>query len=117
MSHDTSTAEARADVARTRQNLADTVQALAARADVPTRVRDQAGHLQRRLTGLGARAREKAPQVRDATLTKASRSVPEPARRKAGQVTGAVAARPAALYAVAGTCVAAGLLLWKRGRS
>ena len=112
MSHDTSTAEKHADVAQARQNLAETVQALAARADVPTRVRDQAGHLQRRLTGLGARAREKAPQVRDATLTKASQSVP-----KAGQVTGAVATRPAALYAVAGACVAAGLLLWKRGRS
>ncbi|MDN3357244.1 DUF3618 domain-containing protein [Actinomadura sp. DC4] len=98
MSHDTQprgTPDERgrltADIAQTRQDLAATVQALAAKADVPARVRDRAGDLQERLTGLGAKAREKAPQ--------------------------GPAVRPAVLYAVAGACAVAGLLLWKRGRS
>ena len=109
-----------AGIQETRQDLAQTVQALAAKADVPARVRGKATQVRDQLSGTFSTARDKAPQVRDqvgASLAKASQSIPEPARRTTRQATDAAAKRPAVLYAVAGACTAAGLWLWRRGRS
>jgi ABC-type transporter Mla subunit MlaD len=135
-----------AGIEQTRQDLAKTVQALAAKADVPSRMRDKASQVREQLSGtlttLNSTAREKAPQVREqvagtlttlnttarekapqvreqvtASLTKAGQSIPEPARRTAVQATDAAAKRPAALYAAAGVCTAVGLWLWRRKRS
>jgi MYXO-CTERM domain-containing protein len=113
-----------AGIEQDRQDLAKTVQALAAKADVPARVRDKASQVRDQLSTLNTTAREKAPQMREqvaASLTKAGQSIPEPARRTAvrttRQATDAAAKQPAALYAAAGVCAAAGLWLWRRRRS
>ena len=99
-------------IERTRQDLAETVEALAAKADVPTRVRGKATEVRERLTGTFATltdtAREKAPQVREA--------IPEPARRTTEKAARAVGERPAVLYAVAGAFTVAGLWVWRLRR-
>lgn len=104
-----------AGIEQTRHDLAETVEALAAKADVPTRVRDKTAQVREQLGGkfttLTHTARDRAPGVRDqvtASMTKAGRAIPEPARRT-------VTERPAILYAAAGVCVAAGLWLWRVG--
>jgi hypothetical protein len=108
--------ELTAGIERTRQDLAETVEALAAKADVPSRVRDKAAHVRERATGtvatLTQTAREKAPRVREqvgASLGKAGQTIPEPARRTTSKAARAVGERPAVFYAVAGACTAAGL--------
>jgi hypothetical protein len=99
-------------IERTRQDLAETVEALAAKADVPTRVRGKATEVRERVTGTFATltdtAREKAPQVREA--------IPEPARRTTEKAVRAAGERPAVLYAVAGAFTAAGLWMWRLRR-
>jgi hypothetical protein len=103
-------------IERTRQDPAETVEALAAKADVPSRVRGTATQVRARVTGalttLTDTAREKAPRVREqvgASIGKAGQTIPEPARRTTRQVARAVGERPAVLYAVAGAFTAAGL--------
>jgi hypothetical protein len=110
-------------IERTRQDLAETVEALAAKADVPTRVRGKATEVRERVTGtfttLTDTAREKAPQVREqvgASIGKAGQAIPEPARRTTRKAARAVGERPAVLYAVAGAFTAAGLWVWRLRR-
>jgi hypothetical protein len=99
-------------IERTRQDLAETVEALAAKADVPTRVRGKATEVRERVTGTFATltdtAREKAPQGREA--------IPEPARRTTEKAVRAAGERPAVLYAVAGAFTVAGLWMWRLRR-
>jgi hypothetical protein len=106
-------------IERTRQDLAETVEALAAKADVPTRVRGKATEVRERVTGtfttLTDTAREKAPRVRE-QVGKAGQAIPEPARRTTRQAARAVGERPAVLYAVAGAFTAAGLWVWRLRR-
>jgi ElaB/YqjD/DUF883 family membrane-anchored ribosome-binding protein len=100
-----------AGIEQTRHDLAETVEALAAKADVASRVRGKTaqvrGQISGKFTNLTHTARDRAPGVRD-QVTKAGRAIPEPARRT-------VTERPAVLYAAAGVCVAAGLWLWRIG--
>lgn len=116
-----------AGIDQARRDLAGTMQALAAKADVPARVRDKAGQAREQITGtlstLNSTARDKAPKVRErvsASVTKAGQTIPEPARstvvRTTRQATDAAEKRPAILYATAGVCAAAGLWLWRRRR-
>jgi hypothetical protein len=79
--------ELTAGIEQTRQELAETVEALAAKADVPTRVRGKATELGERVTG---------------TLTTLSQTVRE---------------RPGILYAAAGVLTAAGVWVWLKRRS
>jgi hypothetical protein len=108
-----------AGIEQTRHDLAETVEALAAKVDVPSRVREKTvqvrGQVSDRIGTLTQTARDKAPQVR-ASLAKAGDRIPEPARRTTQKATDAAARRPAILYAAAGLCTAAGLWLWTRGR-
>jgi hypothetical protein len=104
-----------AGIEQTRHDLAETVEALAAKADVASRVRDKTAQVREQLGGrfttLSHTARDRAPGVRDqvtASVTRAGRVIPEPARRT-------VTERPAVLFATAGVCVAAGLWLWRIG--
>jgi hypothetical protein len=104
-----------AGIEQTRHDLAETVEALAAKADVPSRVREKTAQVRERVSGkvttLTHTARDRAPGVRDqvtASVAKAGQAIPEPARRT-------VTERPAVLYAAAGVCVAAGLWLWRIG--
>jgi hypothetical protein len=114
-----------AGIEQARKDLSDSVQALAAKVDVPARVKDRAGEARRRIDGtiatINRTAREKAPGVRDkvsTSLGKAGQALPEPARdtvvRTTKQATEAAGKRPGALYAAAGACVAAGIFLWRR---
>ena len=105
-----------AGIEQTRHDLAETVEALAAKTDVPTRVRDKTTQVREKISGkvttLTDTARDRAPHVRDQVTTsiaKAGRTIPGPARRT-------VTERPAVLYAAAGVCAAAGLWLWRLGR-
>ncbi|WP_460356273.1 DUF3618 domain-containing protein [Actinoallomurus acanthiterrae] len=115
-------------IAATRQELGETVEELAAKADVPSRVKDKAAQLREQATGAPATltrtARDKAPQIREqvtGTAAKAGQVIPEPARRTAVRATGQTAQaareRPGVLYAATGACTAAGLWLWRRGSS
>jgi len=116
--------ELTAGIEQTRQDLAETVEALAAKADVPTRVRGKATEVRERVTGtvttLTRTAREKAPQVREqvgTSIGKAGQTLPEPARRTTRQAARAVGERPAVvLYTVAGAFTAAGLWVWRQRR-
>src|SRR3569833_440840 len=140
MSQDTTRADGAAERARlvagieqSRADLARTVPALAAKADVPSRVRDPAAQVRGRsrtlnlaardrapqareqLAALNQTAREKAPLVRDqvtATLGRAGQNLPEPAR----QAAAAAGRRPALVYGAAGVGVAVALLALRRGR-
>jgi hypothetical protein len=126
-----------AGIEQTRQDLARTVQALAAKADVPARVRGKAGQVREQLltlnqtardrapqvreqlAALNQTAREKAPQVRDqvtATLGKAGQNLPEPARRTTRQAADAAGRRPGLVYGAAGVCAAVALLALRRRR-
>jgi hypothetical protein len=123
-----------AGIEQARKDLSDSVQALAAKVDVPSRMKDTAGRAREQLGGtlatLNRTAREKAPHVRDRvaaslgkaghTLEKAGQKLPEPARstavRTTRQATDVAGKRPRAVAAVAGACAAAGLLLWRRKR-
>lgn len=92
-----------AGIEQNRQELAKTVQALAAKVDVPKRVR-----------GSAARMRERAREKVTASLGRAEESIPEPAR----QAADAAGRRPALVYGAAGLCAAAALLaLSRRKRS
>jgi hypothetical protein len=119
--------ELKAGIEQTRQDLGETVEALAAKADVPSRVRDKATRMREQATGtlatLTHTVRERAPQVREQAavpIAKASKAIPEPARRTAVRATRqtaqAAGERPGVLYAAAGTCAVAGLWMWKRSR-
>ena len=116
-----------AGIEQSRRDLAQSVQALAAKVDVPTRVRDKAGQARGQIGGtldsLNRSARDKAPKVREkvsASVTKAGQTIPEPARttavRTTRQATAAAEKRPAVLYAAAGVFTAAGLWLLRRKR-
>lgn len=109
-----------AGIERTRTDLAETVEELAARADVPSRVRGRATEVREQVTGtlttLTATAREKAPHVREQVGASIGKAVPEPARRTTRQAADAVRNRPAVLYAVAGVFAVAGLWVWLRSR-
>jgi Protein of unknown function (DUF3618) len=135
----------KAGIEQTREELGDTVDALQAKADVPSRVRDRAAQLREQATGtlgtLTQTVRDKAPQVREqaagtlGTLTqtvrdkapqvreqvagpvaKVGQAVPEPVARTGRRATRFAGERPAALYAAAGVCAAIGMWLWRRGR-
>ncbi len=95
--------EIAAGIEQTRQELAETVEALAAKVDVPARVRDKSAQVREQLTGTLQTARAKAPQV----AASIGDAVPDPALR--------TVRRPAVLYAMAGAFTAAGLWLWKKG--
>lgn len=94
-----------ADIERTRNDLGRSVQALAAKVDVPARMKDKAGQAREQLGGtlatLRGTARAKAPEVPGKVGT---------AVQKAGR-------RPKAIAAVAGVCAVAGLMIWRRRRS
>ena len=117
-----------AGIEQARKDLGDSVQALAAKVDVPARMKDRADQARRQLGGtlatLNRTARDKAPGVRDkvsTSLGKAGQAVPEPARRTVvhttKQVTDLAGRRPGVLYTAAGVCAAAaGLLLLRRRR-
>jgi hypothetical protein len=116
-----------AGIEQARKDLGDSVQALAARVDVPARMKDTAGRAREQF---GTLSRTALPYVRQAAvrsigaageaLEKASQRLPEPSRttavRTTRQATGAAGRRPLTVVAVAGACVAAGLLRARRKR-
>lgn len=108
--------ELAAGIERTRTDLAETVEELAARVDVPARVRDRATEVRDRLTVLTGTAREKVPHVREQVGASIGKAVPEPARRATRQAADAVRNRPAVLYAVAGVVTVGALWAWLRSR-
>jgi hypothetical protein len=115
-----------AEIEQTRQQLGETVDALAAKADVGARVRDKAAQLREQtassLGTLSQTVRQKAPQIRDqvaAPVVKAGQVIPEPARRTAVRTSRhtaqAASRRPGVLFVATAACVVAGLWLWRRG--
>jgi len=111
-------AEARADVERTREELADTVEALAYKADVKARAHDKVDEVK-------AQAAEKADEAMT-TATEAAGKVRETATQKIGDVRqtaehkiGAIRADPpprtqVAAAAAVGLAILA-VVLWRKG--
>jgi hypothetical protein len=119
-----------ADIEQTRHDLGETLDALAAKVDVPSRVRDKIAQVRE---GTAGKVATLADTVREKTRrqalegheqaaipsAKAHGAMPEPVRRAAARATRqaaqTVGARPALLYSVGGLCVLAGLWVWRRG--
>jgi ABC-type transporter Mla subunit MlaD len=105
-------ADVREDIERTRQQLGETAEALAAKADVKARARQKA-------TQLKEQAATRAAQVKEQAATRASQ-VKEQAATRASQTRGQAAsswgdnpaALAAAVAAVVFTCIA--IVLWRR---
>jgi hypothetical protein len=119
-----------ADIEQTRHDLGETLDALAAKADVPSRVRDKVAQVREETAGkiatLTDTVREKthrqAPRVREQAAVPSAKAhgvMPETVRRAAAgasrQAVQTIGERPALLYAVGGLCVLAGLWVWRRG--
>jgi hypothetical protein len=112
-SSDVSSAELRQDIERTRQQLGETVEALAAKADVKSRAREKVDQVKEQVTARASQAREqataRASQAREQAASRASQ-----ARQQATADDGRSnqAALAAAVAAVVLTCVA--IVLWRR---
>lgn len=93
-------AKVRRDIERTRDDLGDTIEALAARADIRARV-------QERMHATASLAREKTAGVADRVRS----ATPEPIRGAAGKVTEQARRRPVAVAAGAGTLAAGAVIM------
>ncbi|WP_405836898.1 DUF3618 domain-containing protein [Streptomyces sp. NBC_01518] len=109
-----STDELRAQVEATREELGETVEALAAKADVKARAQEKADTVKQQVEEKTAQAqaqlRDKASHVVHVVQDK----TPEPVREKAGQGLQVARANRAPLLAAAGALIA--LLLIRRSR-
>jgi hypothetical protein len=92
------------EIERTREQLGETVEQLAARADVKARAQDKASQLTRRLKGKAGQARQEAATA----AARISKVTPEPVRRAAAKA--AVTARQRRVMLAA--AVGAGVLAW-----
>ena len=101
-SSDVSSAELRQDIERTRQQLGETVEALAAKADVKSRAREKVDQVKEQVTARASQAREQA--------TARASQAREQATADDGRTNQAALA--AAVAAVVLTCVA--IVLWRR---
>jgi Protein of unknown function (DUF3618) len=119
-----------ADIEQTRHDLGRTLDALAAKMDVPSRVRDKVAQVREETAGKVAtlaetvreKTRRQVPRVGGRLAipsAKAHGVIPEPVRRAAARATRqaaqTVGARPVLLCPVGGLCVLAGLWIWRRG--
>jgi archaellum component FlaD/FlaE len=91
------------EIERTREQLGETVEQLAAKADVKARAQDKARQVTGRLKGKAGQARQQAA----AAAAKISEATPEPVRRAAAQA--AVTARQRRVTLAA---IGAGVLAW-----
>ncbi|BEL12491.1 hypothetical protein Q0Z83_106820 [Actinoplanes sichuanensis] len=104
----------REDIRQTRADLGETVQALAARADVKARAREQVEETKQRVL---IRAAEMTGRAREAATGAAVRIRETPPRELAHQAGTRVRANPMpAVLMVAGIAALAGIILIVRGR-
>jgi ElaB/YqjD/DUF883 family membrane-anchored ribosome-binding protein len=94
----------RGDIEQTREDLGETVDALASKADVKGQVKQRAEERKQALHTQQQRAQEKASQVRE----RVTNATPEDAKAIAGQATAAAKERP---WPVIGGALIVGLLL------
>jgi ElaB/YqjD/DUF883 family membrane-anchored ribosome-binding protein len=94
----------RGDIEQTREDLGETVEALAAKADVKGQVKQRADEGKEALRSQQQRAQEKASQVRE----RVTNATPEDAKAMAGQATAAAKERP---WPAIGGALIVGLLL------
>ena len=104
----------RAEIRQTRAELGETVQALAGRADVKARAREQVEETRQRVL---TRAAEMTGRVREAALGAGERVRETPPRELAQQAGSRVRANPMpAVLVLAGLAAVAGVILIMRGR-
>jgi hypothetical protein len=104
----------RAEIRQTRADLGETVQVLAARADVKARAREQVEETRQRVL---TRAAEMTGRVREAALGAGDRIRETPPRELAQQAGSQVRANPLpAVLLFAGLAAVAGVILIIRGR-
>ena len=96
--------EIQADIERTREQVGDTVEALAAKTDVKARAQEKIGA-----------AKENVTQLKDDVVSKAREATPESAGAGVQQVSATVQQRPLP-FAVAGAFAAGLLLGWLLAR-
>ncbi|MFE2416357.1 DUF3618 domain-containing protein [Streptomyces hokutonensis] len=109
-----STEELREQVEATREELGETVEALAAKADVKARAQDKAHAVKQQVGEKTAQAEAHLRNTATNVIHVVQDKTPEPVREKAGQGLQAVRANRAPLLAVAGAFIA--LLLIRRSR-
>jgi chromosome segregation ATPase len=96
--------ELREEIDRTREQLGDTVQALAAKTDVKGQARDRL-----------AAVKEGAQQRKDELVTRARRATPDSAGEGAQELTSTIQRKPVP-FAAAGAFTAGMLVGWSLGR-
>jgi hypothetical protein len=113
-----SVAEARADVERTREELADTVEALAYKADVKARAHDKAAEVKAQAAAKADEARTTATEAAE-TLRRTATQKADEIRRTAEQKAGEIRADPppkTKLVAAAAIGLAiVAVVLWRKG--
>jgi Protein of unknown function (DUF3618) len=100
------------EIERTREQLGETVEQLAARADVKARAQEKARQVTGRLKGKAGQARQQAA----AAAAKISKATPEPVQRAAAQAVVTARQRWAPLAAAIGAGVLAWMVIarWRR---
>jgi hypothetical protein len=120
-------AAAREQVEHTREELAETVAALAEKVDVKSRAKDKVTEVRERarhaVGQAGQTAQSTAARLKDRTVNRTSdvatraRGVsPAEARMAATRAANTVTSRPGVLAGVGAALAAVGLALWRRGR-
>lgn len=102
-----------AEIERTREKVGETVEALAAKADVKARAQDKVRHLTGRLEGMAGQARQQAA----AAVASISDATPEPVQRVAAKAAATARQRRVPLAMIAGAAVLAWpVVAWWRRR-
>jgi CHASE3 domain sensor protein len=104
--------ELKQEIERTREQLGETVEALAAKADVKAQARAKAGHVTGRLKSRGAQARQQAAVA----AQRLSKVTPDSVQRAAAKAAVADRGRRVQLVMAAGAVVLAWLAIarWRR---
>jgi hypothetical protein len=111
------------DIERTREELGETVQALAAKADVKARAHDKAAQVKGQVTGtvgqVSEQVADKAGQVKGQVVAvgaKTRAAAPEPVRQAADRAVGVIHRRDVQLAVTAAAVLLAGWLVFRMRR-
>jgi hypothetical protein len=103
-------------IERTRTELGETVEALAAKADVKARAQDKAGEIASRLTNAASQMREQTAARADQVAATVWDTTPEPVRQAARRAAGTARERRVPLAVALGTVLLVGWLIARRRR-
>jgi Protein of unknown function (DUF3618) len=104
------------EIERTRTELGETVEALAAKADVKARAQEKAGDAKQAILDAGGRVKDQVTGVTAQAAAAVWKRTPEPVRRAAKRAADSARGRPAPLAAAVGAVLLVGALIARRRR-